>query len=988
MSRITSRNRRSRTRATVLNETLEPRRLMANIAWDGGGNGTLWSDANNWSPNQVPTANDFVTIDVPGNTTRVEIHGSTSASVFNIDCSEALDIRGSLTVAAASVIRGPLRLFGSVAGPGNFQVFGYTEVYNNANLVGPGLFTVGPLGRVVIGPTPITTFNVGREIRSNNGQIEWLSGQIRLKDARIENDGFWYTSSTAAPGNLTMVNVGGDCAFANHETGSLFVRAGTTTLSGVAIENDDDIDIAPAARLVQTGGGFHNGRFNLQAATSSLSLAGGHFFETTAGISGAGPVELGGSEHMDIRGALNLTGTLLVTGGNVESSGPFTVGRLELDGKLTRVNGATITSGLLAGDLVAQNGDVTLNGDIDWLGGSLMADNSSRFIVPALRRLLVTTGFGTRTLSGRLVVNGELQVDRGQIALDDGAIENNNLIRMNVGDDARIYPAENGGLIRNSNAAIIKSGAGSATIDVDVIHSAFSYVAVNAGSLRLGGENVNLRLAQTVPGTTLALAGDTTFTSATSLDGVRGHLRIEGGDSTYAGGLTLPQSLTFASGTFTIGGNVRGIVNITGGTANFNGATNIFDGGSLDDGGTLAGTGPVAIRGTFNWLAGMMAGAGVTTVEDGATLDIDDGLHELTRRLVNEEFVRWTGGAIVMYDGARVENNAIFVAQANDDLHFVQQGNGRSEFVNNAHFLKQLAGRVVVPPPNLDGIVFSNHGQVVVGGGRLELRCYATHSGDFHVEAGSELILSKSQALGDTSVLTGQGIVRLQDASVYVNGDQGFASGRFIVEGQSGVGFRGTRTWIGSLELRDEAQASLPVGGGHLLLMNALSIAPAAKLEINDNPVIIDYSGPSPIAAVSEAIRNGHAAGAWNGAGICSKYASVTPGVGVGFAEASEIFTSFPASFAGQWIDNTAVVLRATRYGDANLDGNVNLSDFNRLAANFGSTSGTWSRGDFNYDGRTDLADFNRLAAHFGRSSAPTLLPGASDARIEDRVFD
>jgi hypothetical protein len=940
---------------------------MANIAWDGGGNGTMWGDANNWSPNQVPTANDYVTINVPGNTTRVEIHSSVSASVLNIDCSEALDIRGSLTVGSASVIRGPLRLFGSVAGPGNFQVHGFTEVYDNASLIGPGLFTVGPTGRVVIGPTPITTFNVGREIRLDNGQVEWLSGQIRLNDARIDNDGFWYASSTAAPGSLTMVNVGGACAFANRVTGGFVVRAGLTTMSGVAIENDDDIDIAPAARLVQTGGGFHNGRFNLQAATSSLSLAGGHFFETTAGISGAGPVQLGGSEYMDIRGALNLSGTLLVTGSNVESSGPFTVGRLELDGKLTRVNGATITSGLIAGELVVRNGDVTFNGDIDWRGGSLLADNSSRFIVPALRRLLVTTGFGTRTLSGRLVVNGELHMDRAELALDDGTIENNNIIRMSVPDDARIFATENGGLIRNSNAAITKSGAGSAAIDVDVEHSAFSYVAVNAGSLRLGRENENLRLAQTVAGTTLVLADDTTFASAASLDGVRGHLRIEGGDSTYAGGLTLPQSLTFAGGSFTIGGNVRGIVNVTDGTANFNGATNIFDGGSMDGGGTLAGTGPVAIRGTFNWLSGMMAGAGVMTVEDGSTLNIDEGLHELRRHLVNEEFARWTGGAIVMYDGARIENNAIFVAESNDDLHLVQQGNGRSEFVNNAHLLKQLTGRVVVPPPNLDGIVFANHGQVVVGAGRLELRCHATHSGDFHVEAGSELVLSQSQALETTSALTGQGIVRLLDASVHVNGDQGFASGRFIVEDQSSVGFRGARTWIGSLELRDEARAELPAGGDHLLLVSALAIAPAAKLEINDNPVILDYTGASPIDTVRAAISSGHANGAWNGAGICSKYASLTPGVGVGFAEASELFTSFPATFAGQSVDSTAIVVRATLYGDANLDGRVNLADFNRLASSFGSATSTWSRGDFNYDGRTNLADFNALASNFGR---------------------
>jgi hypothetical protein len=68
----------------------------------------------------------------------------------------------------------------------------------------------------------------------------------------------------------------------------------------------------------------------------------------------------------------------------------------------------------------------------------------------------------------------------------------------------------------------------------------------------------------------------------------------------------------------------------------------------------------------------------------------------------------------------------------------------------------------------------------------------------------------------------------------------------------------------------------------------------------------------------------------------------------------------------GRAVDATAVLIRQTRLGDANLDGTVNLQDFNRIAANFGASAGPWSRGDFNYDGITNLIDFNRLAANFG----------------------
>jgi Ca2+-binding RTX toxin-like protein len=53
--------------------------------------------------------------------------------------------------------------------------------------------------------------------------------------------------------------------------------------------------------------------------------------------------------------------------------------------------------------------------------------------------------------------------------------------------------------------------------------------------------------------------------------------------------------------------------------------------------------------------------------------------------------------------------------------------------------------------------------------------------------------------------------------------------------------------------------------------------------------------------------------------------------------------------------------------GDANLGGQVNLADFNRLAANFTS----YTAGDLNYDGVVNAEDWARLAANFGFSAGP-----------------
>jgi hypothetical protein len=80
----------------------------------------------------------------------------------------------------------------------------------------------------------------------------------------------------------------------------------------------------------------------------------------------------------------------------------------------------------------------------------------------------------------------------------------------------------------------------------------------------------------------------------------------------------------------------------------------------------------------------------------------------------------------------------------------------------------------------------------------------------------------------------------------------------------------------------------------------------------------------------SDLIKSGRGSGSWNGAGITSSTAATAAGHPPpprwhrwGSAEASAIFTSFPAIFAGQSVDNTSVLVGYTRYGDANLDGTV-----------------------------------------------------------------
>jgi hypothetical protein len=159
-------------------------------------------------------------------------------------------------------------------------------------------------------------------------------------------------------------------------------------------------------------------------------------------------------------------------------------------------------------------------------------------------------------------------------------------------------------------------------------------------------------------------------------------------------------------------------------------------------------------------------------------------------------------------------------------------------------------------------------------------------------------------------------------------------------------------------------------GGDKVIRAKGISTSsPGARIDMSNNSIILDSGAAPVVAGVREQLRTGYNSGLWNGTGINSGTAAANPGHSIGYALATDLFTSFPATFMGEPVDATALLLNYTRTGDANLDGVVNLRDFNRLAANFGNGD-TWFKGDFNFDGITSLVDFDLLAANFGFSAS------------------
>jgi hypothetical protein len=116
-------------------------------------------------------------------------------------------------------------------------------------------------------------------------------------------------------------------------------------------------------------------------------------------------------------------------------------------------------------------------------------------------------------------------------------------------------------------------------------------------------------------------------------------------------------------------------------------------------------------------------------------------------------------------------------------------------------------------------------------------------------------------------------------------------------------------------------------------------------------------------------VKSGYNGGSWNGNGISSSLAAVTPHRGVGYALASSLGVT---SFAGEGVAPNDILIRYTLTGDADLDGDADGVDIGKWAVNFtgelgggaGSTK-VWSQGDWDYDGDVDGVDAGLWAQAF-----------------------
>ncbi len=181
-----------------------------------------------------------------------------------------------------------------------------------------------------------------------------------------------------------------------------------------------------------------------------------------------------------------------------------------------------------------------------------------------------------------------------------------------------------------------------------------------------------------------------------------------------------------------------------------------------------------------------------------------------------------------------------------------------------------------------------------------------------------------------------------------------------------------------SVTLASASQLKL---SGHLYgSISALALGSDSTLDLVRNSLVIDYNPAdgSPLPTVTAAIISGRNGGSWNGTGITSSAAATDPihATALACAEASTLGIG---SFNGVALDGSDVLIKYSYYGDANLDGQVDISDLGVLATSW-QTSAAWSGGDFNYDGFVDISDLGLLATNWQQGVGSPLGPSFNEA--------
>lgn len=367
---------------------------------------------------------------------------------------------------------------------------------------------------------------------------------------------------------------------------------------------------------------------------------------------------------------------------------------------------------------------------------------------------------------------------------------------------------------------------------------------------------------------------------------------------------------------FNAGGNhAGGTFNMAAGaTLQFNGGTHVITptttfNGQWELGGDGYATPPLVlsvaggdnILSGLTWSSGTITGAGTSTIPAGGTLLVSGGGGTLDgRALANAGTLTISHGGITPGPGATLTN----LPGGTVNLDVMEIANPWSDPAvgpfNNAGIINVVtAGTTWAPFNNTGTIALAPNAYLFAGFG-------GTIAGTITGGDGARIVLrgqTNSPLVIDSSAVLNVPSITLESSARFT-GDSTFTnSGTLIISGGSTLQLSGPMISTGTLTL-------------------------TGRLDVVDEQLTIT----APADAVRQLILAGH---------IVSSMADPTSSHSIGYAPAG-----------------SALLVRRTVTGDANLDGTITADDYTLLDKGFASIASTWWLGDFNHDGQVTSADY------------------------------
>ncbi len=556
-------------------QPLEERCLLANaVFWDGGGNGTSWTDALNWSGNVVPGSGDDVTISVAANPTIAITSGT--QWINSLVCDETLTLSGAmLSMSTTAQINGAFTLSSGTLSVGTTSQINGTFTISSGTVYVAGNMTIngacnwtggtmGGTGKTIIASTGTLNLN-GSNVSlngsmDNNGRINWSNGgTLGMTSATLTNNGQINYSGT---GNSSINSTSGTNLIANN--GTINQGGSATATIAIPFNNAGTVNVQ-AGTLSVSGGGTDSGGFAIGSG-ATLGFAGGtHSLSTTATISGAGGIVVNAGT-LTVNGAVNVGGPATFSSGLVSFLAVSSLGNTTVSGATVSfnaaaglsnttvsggivnfnaaasINGGSISSGTLSG-----SADVTVTGIVAWTGGTMSGAGKT---IIASTGTLNLSGSGNVALSRSMDNKGTIAWSGGgAVNMTNATLTNNGQINYSSSASPYINLTSGTNLVVN-NGTINKGGSGWAVIAVPFNN--VGTVNVQVGTLNLVGGGTDNSGFSVSSGATLGFVGGTHSLGV-------------------AAGITGAGKLTASAGTVT----VNSVVNV--GTAAFSGATALFN---------------------------------------------------------------------------------------------------------------------------------------------------------------------------------------------------------------------------------------------------------------------------------------------------------------------------------------------------------------------------------------------------------------------------